>query len=245
MAFNLQATIAAASSNSIYPTYIKGKCGYCARAVRTYLERGGINTSGRPNLARQYVNYLPTIGFSLVTTLTGGNNVTDSWTSSSAKPGDIAVYKKPGLPNEPGHICIFNGSRWVSDFYQQHMNVYSGRTLTAYIFRWTGKIDYNAIVVEPPAPAPSYIGNGSMGSNYGSGSNNYSSYSSNVGAAVFSDSASNGMSITTYVNTQNEEVKHTRIYSTLDRSITVSELSMPMAERDVPIGNTNQNQTPA
>lgn len=84
----------------------------CAKYIRMALEAGGLSTAGRPTLARQYVSYLPTIGFQHVATLG------DNWNSFSFCPGDIAVMQKPGNPTAPGHICMYTGHIWVSDFKQ-------------------------------------------------------------------------------------------------------------------------------
>lgn len=143
--FNLQGAVQA--------THDQGLCGsssrhMCARAVRTFLEYGGLNTSGRPRLARQYVGYLPTIGFQHIGTL-GSTNSQTSFTQSGVQPGDIAVYQKPGAPTEPGHICMWNGQQWCSDFRQNHLSVYRSRGDTlAYIYRWAGETTSEPIDLE-------------------------------------------------------------------------------------------------
>lgn len=117
----------------------------CAKYVRTYLEHGGINTSGRPGLARQYTTYLPTIGYSHIASI-GNTDAQTAFTNSGARPGDIAVYQKPGEPMAPGHICMWTGSQWVSDFRQNHMSVYRSRgNVNAHIFRFTGEINNHPI----------------------------------------------------------------------------------------------------
>lgn len=115
----------------------------CAQRVRECLEFGGIDTTGRPRLARQYTGYLPKIGFAHIGTL-NTDEAQASFTSSGAQPGDIAVYMKPGAPAEPGHICLWNGSQWCSDFRQNRMNVYRA-PVVAYIYRYTGQIDNSPV----------------------------------------------------------------------------------------------------
>ena len=39
-----------------------------------------------------------------------------------------------------GHICMFDGNQWISDFVQNNMWVYGGDG-TCYIFRYNGEID--------------------------------------------------------------------------------------------------------
>ena len=82
--------------------------GHCAMAVRKGIEAGGISTAGRPTLACQYVNYLPKIGFQAIG-LTG-----------SPQKGDILVIN--GCHgHSAGHICMYDGSVWISDFIQRTM----------------------------------------------------------------------------------------------------------------------------
>lgn len=104
----------------------------CAHEVRLMLEAGGLNTTGRPNYAKDYLSFLPKLGFSQVISL---NTRTDqsTWTSQFAKPGDIAVMNN----GQYGHICMFDGKDWVSDFRQSRMWVYKGDG-TVNIFRFNG-----------------------------------------------------------------------------------------------------------
>lgn len=113
-----------------YPRYIKGLCGYCARAVRQALEAGGLSTAGRPGEAKYYVNFLPKLGFKHIGTYTRANEHT-----YSPQPGDIACYPQVDRPDRPGHICMFTGTYWVSDYIQRRMMEY-GPNQYAYIFRF-------------------------------------------------------------------------------------------------------------
>lgn len=80
--------------------------GYCARSIRRALRRGGINMVNWPTSAKYYVDFLPTIGFEKVV--------------GEIKPGDIAVISPiPG--HEHGHICMWDGEHWISDFVQRDM----------------------------------------------------------------------------------------------------------------------------
>jgi hypothetical protein len=95
--------------------------GKCARYVRTAIEAGGLSTKGRPNSAYEYASFLPTIGFVQIEKLIGKTKQRE-WSNKNAKPGDIAVMKH----GTHGHICMWNGKNWVSDFTQNNMWVYSG-----------------------------------------------------------------------------------------------------------------------
>jgi hypothetical protein len=104
--------------------------GYCAKYVRFMLEAGGIDTSGHPVSAVKYAGWLPSRGFRNITTLSGRAQQ-EEWTRSSAIPGDIAVMAH----GEHGHICMYTGYNWVSDFRQNRMWPYSGDGV-CYIFRF-------------------------------------------------------------------------------------------------------------
>ncbi len=97
--------------------------GYCAKYVRQAMEAGGLSTAGRPGSAKGYVTFLPSIGFTEIST-------------SSYLPGDIVVFDAvPGHVH--GHIAMWTGSQWVSDFKQRSIIVSSGyRNGTYHIYRW-------------------------------------------------------------------------------------------------------------
>ena len=100
----------------------------CAKYVRMAIEAGGLSTVGRPNWAWKYIDYLPNIGFKFIGTFKRND-------SYRPKPGDIAVYTKGGDKNVPGHICMWTGNEWASDFKQKSMIVYPS-TKEAYVFRF-------------------------------------------------------------------------------------------------------------
>lgn len=97
-----------------------GSTGLCAKHVRLMLEAGGLNTTGHPAYAYQYANFLPRLGFKLIATLTNKNNQS-IFTQTQARLGDIAVMKH----GKYGHICMFNGTNWISDFKQINMCPYT------------------------------------------------------------------------------------------------------------------------
>jgi len=128
-------------TDNSYPYYIKGKCGKCAKFVRSAIDVGfgtnpNNNTSytgknGRPSWAWHYGDFLPKIGFKHLQHITRSD-----LNSYSPLPGDIAVYKKNGSTSQPGHICMYNGNQWVSDFKQNSVFVYQN-TNEGDIFRFT------------------------------------------------------------------------------------------------------------
>ena len=112
-----------------------GSQGKCAKFVRLAIEKGfndPKSTNGRPNWAWKYIYFLPTIGFEKVLHHVKGK------TDYIPEKGDIAVYKKNNDENVPGHICMYTGTQWCSDFKQRSMYVYSS-TNEADIFRYKGK----------------------------------------------------------------------------------------------------------
>jgi len=107
----------------------------CAKYVRQAIEAGGISTAGRPVSACKYKNFLPTIGFNLIGQIRGKIDQA-KWSNKNARPGDIAVMNH----GEHGHICMWSGKQWISDFRQNNMWPYGGEG-TCYIFRYNGQID--------------------------------------------------------------------------------------------------------
>ncbi len=82
--------------------------GYCARYVRMAINAGGIATPNQPNSAKDYKGYLEQFGFSQIA-------------ADSYQKGDIAIMEsftgaKKDHPH--GHIQMWNGTQWVSDFKQ-------------------------------------------------------------------------------------------------------------------------------
>ena len=104
--------------------------GKCAKYVRMMLNAGGINTAGNPVAAKDYTMFLPSKGFKHITTLNGVNEQND-WTQRDAIAGDIAVMSKGSY----GHICMYTGKYWISDFVQTKMWPYTGNGICN-IFRF-------------------------------------------------------------------------------------------------------------
>jgi hypothetical protein len=103
--------------------------GRCAQYVRLALDAGGIDTASHPVYARDYAPYLQRWGFVQVSTQ---NYV--------RQPGDVVVFQPfAGAKNPAGHIAMFDGIQWVSDFKQKSFFVNAGyRTSTYQIFRYGG-----------------------------------------------------------------------------------------------------------
>jgi hypothetical protein len=98
--------------------------GKCAKYVRLALEAGGTNTAGHPVAAANYGSHLTEWGFSAVS---GG-------VGYIPQTGDIAVF--PAFTGHPyGHIQMYDGTQWVSDFKQNHFvpgTSYAGQPYQVY-----------------------------------------------------------------------------------------------------------------
>lgn len=88
--------------------------GECAKYVREAIEAGGVKFKAPPPPVPVYAkDYHPYLGdyFEDITP-----TKLDKY---SPKKGDIAVFQSPDLINHPhGHIQMYNGKEWVSDFKQ-------------------------------------------------------------------------------------------------------------------------------
>lgn len=86
----------------------------CARYVRLAIAAGGCPTFLHPASADKYDVFLPKLGFKEII-------------QSPYVPqlGDIIVIKATGT-HVDGHIAMFNGKQWISDFKQRDM--FGGKT---------------------------------------------------------------------------------------------------------------------
>lgn len=91
----------------------------CAMYVRRALEAGGLDTRNHPESAADYVDYLGKLGFNLI--VNGyGDQLPDEY---SPQKGDIVVIGRVGI-HKHGHIAMYNGKQWVSDFRQKSFKIY-------------------------------------------------------------------------------------------------------------------------
>ncbi|WP_407269045.1 hypothetical protein [Tenacibaculum maritimum] len=90
-----------------------------------------MSTNGRPNAAADYVSFLPKKGFKEVQVF-----------DDNYQKGDIAVFERfQGVKkyHKYGHIQIYNGENWVSDFVQKTLypeNAYRKAKPNYKIYRW-------------------------------------------------------------------------------------------------------------
>lgn len=83
--------------------------GSCALYVRRAIGAGGCPTFLQPASACDYNKFLPDLGF-----------VEVDANGYAPKIGDIVVFS--AIKNHKhGHICMYNGTQWISDFKQRSM----------------------------------------------------------------------------------------------------------------------------
>lgn len=108
-------------------THVSGT--HCARAVSLAMEAGGLNPKWRPTYAGDYGKPM---------TNNGWTQLPDN--TSNFQKGDVCVIRGLGTNGE-GHISMFDGQQWVSDFYQNSWNVYKGkakRGINTRFYRYKG-----------------------------------------------------------------------------------------------------------
>jgi len=101
----------------------------CARYVRLAIQAGGCPTYFHPASAKEYDIFLPKLGFAEI-----------SITNYVPLKGDVIVIKPPQnqSKHEHGHIAMFNGKKWISDFMQRDMyggSIYRKKGTEYYLFR--------------------------------------------------------------------------------------------------------------
>ena len=101
----------------------------CARYVRLAIQAGGCPTYIHPASAKEYDTFLPKLGFKSI-----------PLTDYRPVKGDIIVIKPPQnqSEHEHGHIAMFNGKKWISDFMQRDMyggSIYRKKGTEYYLFR--------------------------------------------------------------------------------------------------------------
>lgn len=85
---------------------------WCAKAVRTALQAGGLNMDGRPQYGGQYGKFLESKGWKKMPK------------GTTPVAGDVAVTTPHGK-HQGGHISLYDGQTWYSDAKQKSRYVYS------------------------------------------------------------------------------------------------------------------------
>jgi len=112
----------------------KASYGMCARHVVKALNQSGLNIP-RLNYAAQYVNELPKHGFHKLPE------------GTLPQKGDVSVEENTNIgDNIYGHMAMWNGTNWVSDFIQNSSNVHGSSAGHIHYFRYDGNIDPNPTI---------------------------------------------------------------------------------------------------
>jgi len=90
-------------TTNAYPPFGKG---VCATNVRQALEAGGLNTAGHPEDAKDWGPTLVGLGFRVV--------------AGAPMMGDVMVIQATSS-SVSGHMELYDGKNWVSDFVQREM----------------------------------------------------------------------------------------------------------------------------
>jgi hypothetical protein len=84
------------------PTY------WCAKHLREALEDGGASISHPPRSAKDYGPILEQLGLRKV--------LPESYV---ARRGDVVVVQPMPIGDQNGHVAMFDGNYWISDFRQE------------------------------------------------------------------------------------------------------------------------------
>ncbi|MFA6021274.1 MAG: CHAP domain-containing protein [Rhodospirillales bacterium] len=84
--------------------------GLCATYLRKALEKGGLDSNGRPASAKDWGPTLEKNGFNKI--------AKEGYTP---KKGDVAIFQPYPGGSRDGHITGYNGEQWISDFKQRDM----------------------------------------------------------------------------------------------------------------------------
>ena len=127
--FNVDAAVDSAANNISSSTYGIGQCAkFTANAIR----QGGLPALPKlpagSDSATNYADKLISVGFENKGQLQRAN-----WLK-----GDVAIIK--GVTGHPhGHMCIYNGTNWISDFVQERLYPSRSYGEAPYnIYRYTG-----------------------------------------------------------------------------------------------------------
>lgn len=82
--------------------------GYCAKHVQRALEASGISGEGHPPKAKDYGRYLASKGFFRL-----------QGSDYQPKKGDLVVIQPASGKSGPGHIAMYDGKQWISDYRQK------------------------------------------------------------------------------------------------------------------------------
>lgn len=116
MEFDIPISVAFIKNNAL-----PSSRGRCALHVRLALDAGGVKIRPMPSQAKMYDSILQSYGFKKSKLFHGFETTENSCRPYQAKAGDIVVIQNVPGGRPEGHIAMFTGSEWVSDFKQIDM----------------------------------------------------------------------------------------------------------------------------
>lgn len=117
----------------VQPLYNGKSCGGCVKAVKHFVAKGlGVDISELGSWGNGYRGGkgnnppISKCGFVYEYSFPAGSTFEDlnRLSADISKPGDVAFMRKVSYDNEDGHVCMYNGENWVSDFKQDCVYVY-------------------------------------------------------------------------------------------------------------------------
>ncbi len=96
----------------------------CAAYCRKGLEAGGLDTSDRPQDAKDYGLFLIKHGASAV-----------SQDNYKPQKGDIAVFQG-NAAHSHGHVEVYDGKQWISDYKQNNFSPYQTNVPPSRVYRF-------------------------------------------------------------------------------------------------------------
>lgn len=113
--------------------------GHCAMHVRMAIEKGGVDLSGHPSSAYEYMTFLPKKGFKLIHS--GRKRDLENPDvypfSNDLKKGDVVVFNRTAT-HPDGHIAIYDGQNWYADYRHGTWHGLSDRGFNEFgVFRFT------------------------------------------------------------------------------------------------------------
>jgi hypothetical protein len=100
----------------------------CGHYVRMGLAAAGVELGGYGTPGGGFRPLLTSKGASVVASAPGGSG--NSPENYQPQPGDVAVFEPTGA-HISGHIEVWNGSKWVSDFTQNAYTPYTNQGVTS------------------------------------------------------------------------------------------------------------------
>lgn len=117
----------------VQPLYNRKSCSGCVKAVKYFVAKGlGVDISELGSWGNGYRGGegnnppISKCGFVYEYSFPAGSTIEElnRLSADISKPGDVAFMRKCSSNEYYGHVCMYNGEKWVSDFKQDCVYVY-------------------------------------------------------------------------------------------------------------------------